>query len=150
MDYRIGTIQDIPVMCQIRKQQLIDEGLSPENNIDKELSRFFEKKMADGSLVEWLLEENGKIIATAAILFVEFPPTYTNQAGIKGYITNMYTDPDYRGKGIASAMLHKLTDEAKKRGVRHILLHASNHGKPVYERFGFTKTDRFMELNLDP
>ena len=106
--------------------------------------------MADGSLVEWLLEEDGRIIATAAILFMEFPPTYANQAGIKGYITNMYTDPDYRGKGIASTMLHKLTDEAKKRGVRHIWLHASNHGKPVYKRIGFTETDRFMELNLDP
>ena len=148
MEYRIGTAQDIPVMCRIRKQQLIDEGIQPEINIDKELQRFFEKKTADGSLVEWLLEDNGKIVATAAILFIEFPPTYTNQAGVKGYITNMYTDPDYRGKGIASAMLDKLSDEAKKRGVTRLWLHASRLGKPVYRRFGFAETDTFMELNL--
>jgi len=149
MNYRIGTKQDIPVMCQIRKQQLIDEGINPENIIDKELFYYFEKKISDGSLVEWLLEENGKVIATAAILFIEFPPTYTNQSGVKGYITNMYTNPVYRGKGIASIMLGKLTDEARKRCVKHIWLHASNLGKPVYERFGFTEADKYMELKLD-
>ena len=55
MDYRIGTKQDIPIMFRIRKQQLIDEGISPESGIDKELSCCFEKKMSDGSPVEWLL-----------------------------------------------------------------------------------------------
>ncbi len=55
MDYRIGTKQDIPIMFRIRKQQLIDEGISPESDIDKELSCCFEKKMSDGSPVEWLL-----------------------------------------------------------------------------------------------
>ena len=137
-------------MCRIRKQQLIDEGINPESNIDQELFTFFEKKMSDGSLVEWLLEENEKIVATAAILFMEFPPTFTNPSGVKGYITNMFTHPDYRGKGIASAMLGKLTDEARKRGVKHIWLLSSNPGKPVYGHFGFIQTDKYMELNLDP
>ena len=150
MDFRIGTKQDIPVMCRIRKQQLIDEGINPEIGIDKELLCYFEKKISDGSLVEWLLEENGEVIATAAILFIEFPPTYINHSGVKGYITNMYTHPDYRGNGIASTMLSKLTNEAKKRDVKCVWLHASNLGKPVYERFGFTETDRYMELRLDP
>jgi GNAT superfamily N-acetyltransferase len=148
MDYRIATKQDIPVMCRVRKLQLIDEGIAPDKNIDEELSRFFDEKLSDGSLVEWLLEENGKVIATAAILFIEFPPTFTNAAGVKGYITNMYTSPDHRGKGIATAMLYKLMNEARNRSVHNILLHASIHGKPVYERFGFVGTGDWMELTL--
>lgn len=148
MNYRVATKQDIPVMCRIRKQQLIDEGIAPNTDIDEELSRFFEEKVTDGSLVEWLLEENGKVIATAAILFIEFPPTFTNATGVKGYITNMYTSPDYRGKGIATGMLHKLMDEAKHRSVHNILLHASILGRPVYEQFGFVGTGDWMELTL--
>ena len=112
MEYRIATEQDIPVMCRIRKQQLIDEGLRPCTDIDEELHSYFAGKLADGSLVEWLAEEDGQVIATAAIAFMEFPPTYTNRTGIRAYVTNMYTAPEYRGKGIASAMLEKLTDEA--------------------------------------
>ena len=148
MEYRIATEQDIPVMCRIRKQQLIDEGLRPCMDIDEELRSYFAGKLADGSLVEWLAEEDGQVVATAAIAFMEFPPTYTNRTGIRGYITNMYTAPEYRGKGIASAMLEKLTDEAGKRGVTRVWLHASALGEPVYRRIGFAKTDRFMELDL--
>ena len=76
MDYRIGSKQDIPIMFRIRKQQLIDEGISPESGIDKELSCCFEKKMSDGSPVEWLLVQNEETVATAAIMFIEFPPTH--------------------------------------------------------------------------
>ena len=47
MNYRIGTKQDTPVMCRIRKQQLIDEGINPETCIDKELLCYFEKKIEE-------------------------------------------------------------------------------------------------------
>ena len=102
-------------MCEMRKQQLIQSGINPKTDIDAELYRFFTDKLDDGSLVEWMLEENGKVIATAGILFIEFPPSYRNPTGVRGYITNMYTAPEYRGKGIASSMLRKLIEEAKKR-----------------------------------
>ena len=148
MNYRIGTKEDIPVMAEIRKQQLIDEGISPDINIDEELLRYFDDKLSDGSLVEWLLEDNDKIVATAAILFLELPPTYTNRSGIRGYITNMYTAPAYRGKGIATSMLEKLIEEARSRCVNKIFLGASSLGKPVYKKFGFMEKDQWMELDL--
>ena len=148
MNYRLGTKQDIPILCQLRKQQLIDEGLEASINIDEELNRYFEEKIGDGSLVEWLLEVDGTIIATAAILFIEFPPSFTNQTGMKGYITNMYTAADYRGQGISTTLLSKLVEEAKKRGVHQIFLSASTLGKPVYQKFGFVEADYYMTLEV--
>ena len=148
MNYRLGTRADIPVMAQIRKQQLIDEGISPDISIDEELLRYFDAKLSDGSLVEWLVEDEGEVVATAAILFLDFPPTYTNRSGIRGYITNMYTAPSYRGKGVATSMLEKLIDEARSRSVNKIFLSASTLGKPVYKKFGFIEKDQWMELDL--
>ena len=148
MEERIAAIQDIPVLCEIRKQQLIDEGIAPAADIDEELARFFEEKIKDGSLVEWLMEDHGTVIATAAVLFMEFPPTYTNPSGIRGYITNMYTAPAYRGKGIAASLLGNLKEEAVRRGVTHLWLHASALGKPVYKRAGFTEAETCMEMHL--
>ena len=148
MNYRICTKKDIPVMCEMRKQQLIQSGIDPKTDIDAELYRFFTDKLDDGSLVEWMLEENGKVIATAGILFIEFPPSYRNPTGVRGYITNMYTAPEYREKGIASSMLEKLIEEARKRSVFRICLRASEMGKSVYKQFGFEESDRWMELDL--
>ena len=79
---------------------------------------------------------------------MDFPPSYTNRTGLRGYITNMYTAPAYRGKGIASSMLGRLKQEAEKRSVHSIMLHASVLGKPVYKQFGFTETNQWMELKL--
>lgn len=148
MVLRIATAKDIPIMCQIRKQQLIDEGMAPSNAIDEALYRYFEEKIADHSLVEWLIEEDGRVIATGAIAFMPFPPSYANPSGVKGYITNMYTAPDHRGKGIATMLLNKLLDEARARGISRVWLHASRLGKPVYQRFGFSKADDYMEMSL--
>ena len=49
---------------------------------NQELERYFTDKLKDGSLIEWLLVDNETVIATAAIVFMEFPPTYTNPLGI--------------------------------------------------------------------
>ncbi len=108
MIYRLAAIHEINTLADLRKQQLADEGISADKDIDLELHNFFMKKMKDGTLVEWVAEENNVIVATAAIVFYEFPPTYTNKSGIKGYVTNMYTAPAYRGRGIAASLLVKL------------------------------------------
>ena len=149
MIFRLGTKEDIPLMCQLRKKQLVDEGIGPCIDIDDELLRFFEDKIGDNSLVEWLIEEDGEVVATAAIQFVELPPTFTNRTGVRGYVTNMYTAPAYRKKGYATMLLGKLMDESRKRGVFRIWLGASVYGRPVYKRFGFVDADTHMELNLD-
>jgi len=59
---------------------------------------------------------------------------------------NMYTIPQYRGKGIARSLLEKLIEECKKTGVRRIWLHASDVGKPLYTKMGFTFHHGEMEL----
>lgn len=96
MYYRIATVNDIDALVKLRKAQLVDEGIVPNQDIDNELINFFEKKLNDNSLIEWLRVKDNNIIVTASIIFYDFPPTYTNKIGVKGYITNMYTKPEYR------------------------------------------------------
>lgn len=147
MLYRIATINDIEQLVKCRKKQLIDEGIAPDKDIDSELIHFFQKRLNDNSMVEWVGIDHDTIVATAAIVFYDFPPTYDNQSGIKGYITNMYTAPEYRGKGIATLLIDKLVQEAKNRNVEKLWLGASKMGRPVYLRYGFKETDEWLELN---
>jgi GNAT superfamily N-acetyltransferase len=105
--------------------------------------------MRSGELVEWVaVDTEGKIIATAAILFMDFPPAFDNPAGIRGYITNMYTDDRFRGQGIAGVLLKKLEQEAEDRGVRKLTLHASALGRKAYIKSGYCETDVLMEKVL--
>lgn len=148
MKYRKAELCDIQTLIELRKNQLADEGISPDKDIDEELLYFFTDKIKDKSLVEWVVEENEKIIATAAIIFYKFPPSYTNKRGIKGYITNMYTNPDYRGQGIAVSLMDRLVNEARSRNVKTLWLSASKMGKTVYLKCGFKETEKWMELDI--
>lgn len=148
MEIRKATIQDIDILCTLRKQQLQDEGITPNCNIDKELYRFFQESFQHDRIIEYLMIDNEDIIATAAICIYDYPPTYTNPNGRIAYVTNMYTHPHYRKQGIATKMLTLLKEEATNRDVHIMRLGASTLGHPVYQRFGFVDDDIWMHLDI--
>ncbi|RIJ63755.1 GNAT family N-acetyltransferase [Rummeliibacillus sp. POC4] len=145
MNFRLATLDDLEWIIDLRKQLLIEEGQIVSSNIDEELNTFFENQLTSHQYVQWLVEEDNKVIATGAIQFISFPPSYFNPTGIRDYILNMYTHPDYRGKGIAKQLVNQLLKEAQRRKVQHIFLISSEMGKPLYKKIGFKENDIYME-----
>ena len=148
MIYRKATIEDINLLIDLRKKQLVDEGINPDNDIDEELRDFFQNAFLSGSIIQFLAVNQGEVIASGAIVIYSFPPSYTNKSGKKAYVTNMYTRKDNRGKGIGTNILSKLVEEAKSLGISKMWLGASVLGRPVYKKFGFQETDEWMELEI--
>lgn len=146
MEFRKAEIADIPFLVELRKQQLLDEGSSPVNNIDDELISYFTSSLIDESLISWLAIDNERIIATSGVCFYRLPPNYHNPTGWVAYITNMFTLNEYRKQGIASTLLKLVIDEAKSRNYRIIRLHASSDGKSIYSKFGFVDSKGYMAL----
>ena len=124
MHYRKATIEDIPELARIRKMQLHDEGPQPEETMDEELEAYFSEKMADGSLIQWVAEDDNQIIGTGAIIFMDFPPSFTNKSGKQGYIANMYTRDsrkvDPGGEAKKDYKIHSLCILPWAPGVREI------------------------------
>jgi len=145
---RKAELADVPTLVELRKQQLIDEGLPPISEINKQLTDYFASAIADGSLVSWVIENNGEIIATSGVCFYALPPTYANPTGNVAYITNMYTKPEHRRGGFATELLKTVIDEAKKRGCKIVRLHASEHGKSIYKKAGFADSSGYMALEI--
>ena len=145
MIFRTATIEDIREISELRKKHIQDEGQKPTIDIDEDLYRYFEKYMRSGELIEWIAEDEGKIIATTAIVFMDFPPSFTNKTGRTGYVANVYTADEYRGRGIAGQLLDKVEEEAKKRGITKLLLHASELGRKAYIKSGYEDVDIEME-----
>lgn len=147
MEYRIATTDDIEVLVELRKQLVADCGV-PVREVDDELRAYFQRQLTGNSFVEWLGFENGQAVASATIVFYEFVPSDANKSGVRGYITNMYTTPEYRRQGIATTLLGRLAEEARVRGVKRLWLHAAEMGRPVYLKFGFREAGGFLELNI--
>ncbi len=149
MNYRKADIHDAAELAKLRKKQLTDEGGHCVDDIDKELISFFTDGLSDNTLIVWLAEEDGRIIATAGVCFFRYPPTFTNKTGKIAYITNVYTKDEYRRKGIASALLGLLMKDIENSGCGYIRLHSSLQGKRMYEKLGFTDAEGFMSLKLN-
>ncbi|MCL2154005.1 MAG: GNAT family N-acetyltransferase [Oscillospiraceae bacterium] len=145
---RKAELKDIPILIELRKYQLIDEGEPQISDISGQLADYFSAAITDGTFISWVMENDGEIIATSGICFYPLPPTYSNPTGRTAYITNMYTKPEYRRVGIAAKLLNLVIDEAKAREYKVIRLHTSEFGRSIYEKVGFTDSDGYMALRI--
>lgn len=149
MHIRKATIEDLNTIVKLRKQQLIDEGSNPIIDIDHDLETFFTNVITDESLFQLLTIEDEEVIATGAIIYYPFPPSYINQSGERAYVTNIYTHPNFRGRGLAQQIISLLIKDAEARNIKKIFLAASPLGKPVYKKLGFEEAPEWMEINYD-
>jgi len=89
----------------------------------------------------FLLYADGKAVAGGSASFVE---------GVS-YIGWMATLPEYRGRGCAEALLRRMDEFMRRRyGVKETVLHATEMGRPVYERMGFRAVDEFAAYLCAP
>ena len=101
------------------------------------------------AFIVWVAEAQGKIVATSGLIFFQKPPSERNLSGLEAYILNMYTLPEWRGQGIATALLHTLIDFIKQTPAHRIWMYATQDGKPIYEKAGFVpKTRHTLEMEL--
>lgn len=146
---RRATVDDVEVLVEYRKLQLIDEGSKPQGNIDDELRRFFMDGIKDGSVVIYVTEDDEKIIGTAGVCYYNYPPTFSNPTGKMAYVTDVYVKPEYRLKGIATKLMVYIMRNIKLSKCAFARLHASIHGKKMYEGIGFTDAQGFMIKKID-
>ena len=99
----------------------------------------YKKALCDGTHIAYLIFDENRFVGAGGVSFFR----YCQQ---KAYIMNMYTNPEYRRKGIAYKTLDLLVHEAKQKGVTSISLEATVLGRPLYEKYGFVKMNDEMEL----
>lgn len=61
--------------------------------------------------------------------------------GRHGIIINVFTEPEWRKRGIAALLLERIIDWAKQERLDRLVLHASEEGRNLYERLGFVATN---------
>ena len=150
--YRRAEVKDIEELVRMRIQFIKDVQHMEDSDKDEALAeqtrKFFNATIPVNRFISWIAEADGRIIGTSGLCFYSLAPSFKNMSGGVAYIQNMYTLPEYRGRGVAKVLFAKVLSEAKELGYKKISLHATEMGRPIYEKFGFTKVDTEMALNL--
>lgn len=149
IEYRKMTADDIDVFITIRIGQLREEGATEDIDLRPHLESYYKRHLADGTFVSWLAVDGGKIIGTSGMSIVEKPPYFSCPSGRLGLLSSMFTDPEYRRRGIAKKLLSMVVEEARSAGCGAVHITASDMGVLLYTDFGFRKNNNFMYYNFN-
>jgi GNAT superfamily N-acetyltransferase len=108
---------------------------------------YFRRALADGSYRSWLAETGGRVVSGGGIVVVRWPGNPDFPGTRRGWILNIYTEPEHRRRGIAKRIMETIVEWCREQGFYHVSLHASHAGRPVYESMGFRATNE-MRLYL--
>ena len=101
-------------------------------------------QMSQGYPTAKVKDENGRVIGFGMMRSHHPAPTFSHTAEIFYFIL-----PEHTGKGIGKALLGRLEEEGKKRGIASILANISslNPGSMnFHKRNGFAECGRFMGI----
>lgn len=148
---RRANLDDLDALVQLRLDLLREVGsLADDTNtpvLAEAIRRYLTEKMPTGKFMVWVAEIDGQIVGTSGLVILERPPDADNLSGLEGYVLNMYTVPEWRARGIATALLKEIIGFMTSTEGRRLCLHTTQAGKPVYEKAGFVLTSApSMEL----
>jgi len=157
---REATPSDIPAILRQRRHMYEDMNDTDPHALDAMIeatSLYLPRALAEGSFHAWLALHHDHAInahaidahavAGGAVIISPWPAHPYDLQCRRATILNVYTDPDYRRRGIASQLLHTMIDWYKQQGLARVDLHASDAGRHLYESLGFVPSNE-MRLNL--
>ena len=100
---------------------------------------------AQGKYSGWITIDGDRAIGSAGLLILDWAPHFLDPAcNERGYILNVFVEPEYRGRGLAKSLTKECIDEARRRGIGVVALHASKKGQPIYEKLGFKPSNEML------
>jgi GNAT superfamily N-acetyltransferase len=149
---RRATVQDIDLLVELRDAmwreiageiEIGDVGEALENTRE-----YFEDKVPSGEYVCLLAEVDAQVVGVGGMVIYRKPSQPLSPVGVEGYILNMLTIDEWRGKGVASAIMRELLECARQAGAGLVWLRATEAGRRVYEKFGFAENLHYMQVKL--
>ncbi len=147
---RLGTVEragagDLAILVAHRRRMWHDIGAARAraelDRADAAYRRWVVRETRAGRFVGFLVRgSDGRVAGSGAIWLQPVQPRPGRLARLElPYILSMYSEPDLRGRGVASRLVRAMVRWARERGYRRVFLHASKAGRPVYAGLGFVE-----------
>jgi len=149
--FRVATPLDRDVILHHRRSMFRDMGEGTPAELDAmvaDTAPWLEHALADGSYRAWLAHTTaGQVAAGGGVLVSRWPARPGDPNTRRALILNVYTEPEFRKRGLARQVMLLIISWLKEQGLRTVYLHASDDGRPLYAALGFQPTNE-MRLRL--
>jgi GNAT superfamily N-acetyltransferase len=148
---RNASAKDAGTIAGHRRAMFRDMGYEDKAALDSMMSRFLpwlEAKMTRGDYLGWLaVTGDNLVVAGAGLWLMDWPAHMVGTCARRGNILNIYTEPEFRRRGLARWLTEAALNWCKINGVDFVILHASPQGRALYESLGF-QTSNEMRIKL--
>ncbi|CAG0999595.1 MAG: GNAT family N-acetyltransferase [Anaerolinea sp.] len=148
---RMAAVADIPTLVCHRIGMFAEMGYSDQAQLEEMGRRFaiwVRHKMESGLYFTWLaLDPDDHIVAGAGVWLMEWVPHVLGQSEQRPYVLNVFTEPEHRRRGLARRLMEEILGWCRDHNYELVSLHASDHGRHLYNQLGFTATNE-MRLRL--
>ena len=143
-----AVFEDAALIADHRKAMFAAMGGTPEAVLDamrRNSLPWLERMMAEGKYFGWITFDGERPVASAGLMLMDWPPGPFDPVGeVRGYVLNVFVEAEYRRRGLAQELVEACMAEARRRGIRVVTLHASDEGRPLYQRLGFTSSNEMQ------
>ncbi len=151
---REAGIDDAPIIVRQRRVMFEDMGGTDPGRLDimdRLFAPYLARQLAQGGYRGWLAQtDEGRVVAGGGLIVPEWVPSPRDRVprSCHAYILNIYTEPAYRGQGLARRIMETILAWCRAEGLGTVSLHASPMGRSLYESLGFQPTNE-MRIRLD-
>ena len=149
---RRARLRDLDVLVHQRRAMWMDLGIKDSARLDKadrDYRRWTQTRIRNHQLIGWMVEDKrGRIAGSGCVWLHPIQPSPRWHSTLQPYLLSMYTEPEFRRRGVASMVVSEAIEWSRKKGYGRLALHASEMGRGVYKKFGFTRGWE-MRINLE-
>jgi GNAT superfamily N-acetyltransferase len=138
---RLATATDVPALAELRHAFTFEDPGQPvelRDDFEDAFTEIVSTGIISGRWTVWVAEAEGEIVSHVFIGLIDKIPRPIRQDRWLGYVTNVYTRPEHRGRGIGAAMLDRVTSWAAEQQVELLVVWPSDESVGFYERAGFS------------
>lgn len=139
---------DLELICTHRHSMFLEAGRAPAElqQMTEHFRVWLQPRLADGRYYGFAFMDGTEPAAAIGLMSIEWPPHPSHPTqDLRGYVLNVFVQPGYRRRGLASALMKLAEAEFAQRGIGFAVLHATDVGKPVYEALGWAPTSEMAK-----
>jgi len=134
---RPATAADLETILRYRQAMFQDMGHRDGKRLAEmrgSSEAYLRRALADGTYRGWrAVTGEGRVAAGGGIAIVPWPGSPDDPAAWRGWIQNVYTEPEFRYRGLARRIMEAIVDWCRGEGFYAVSLHASIFGRPLYD-----------------
>lgn len=150
---RPATPEDAEIIVGHRRSMFSEMGYRDAAALDSMCAAFrpwLLSRLETREYLAWFaVDATGAVVAGLGLWLMDWPPHMIGPGARRGNIVNVYTIPQARRCGLARRLMATSLEWCRVNGIRAVILHSSDDGRPLYQALGFRPTNE-MRLLIEP